>query len=77
MTRLPNTHDLEGFIDTLELLIKQARRGRLVAASINLDPTALGHYGYKLLDGTAIEADEPTDFTDSTMADTKPGKRQR
>lgn len=77
MNRLPNTHDLDGFIDTLELLIRHARRGRLVAASINLDPTALGHYGYKLLDGTAIDADDPGDFTDSTMADTKPGKRRR
>jgi hypothetical protein len=72
--RLPATHDLDGFIDTLELLLKHARIGRLVAVSINLDPSGLGHYGYKLLDGTAPDIADPIEW-DNTPA-TAPGKKK-
>lgn len=66
------TYDLDGFIDTLELLIDYARQRKLVAVSINLDPTGLGHYSYKLLDGTDTTA--LFDLSDIQTPTTAPGK---
>jgi hypothetical protein len=71
------TYDLDGFIECLELLIRQARDCKLVAASINLDPTGLGHYSYKLIDGTDIHDIEiPHDFdvSDEVTPATLPGR---
>lgn len=69
------TYDLDGFIDTLLLLVEYARQRKLVAASINLDPTGLGHYAYKLLDGT--DATALFDLSDSQTPATSPGKGQK
>ncbi len=67
------THTLEGFIRTLEIIKEHAQAGKLVACSINLDPTGLGHYAYKLLDGTAM----PGMTELEPEADTAPGKGQK
>jgi hypothetical protein len=64
---------MEGFVAVLQQMIEFAERGILVACSINLDPTHLGHYAFKLVDGQAkegdVELEEPT-------APTAPGKGQ-
>lgn len=74
------TYTLEGFIDTLEQIIRHAEGGRLVSCSINLSPDGLGHYAYQLLDGTAMpglaELVEPSDENDPTPP-TAPGKSKR
>ncbi len=78
MTFPVRTYDLDGFCRTLEHVLEHARSGKLIAASLNLDPSGLGHYSYKLLDGTALpgiaELDEPP-FDDAP--DTVPGKGQK
>jgi hypothetical protein len=68
-----STYDLDGFIDTLLLLVDYARQRKLVAVSINLDPTGLGHYSYKLLDGT--DTASLFDLTDVATPATGPGKK--
>jgi hypothetical protein len=68
------TYDLDGFIDTLLLLVSYARARKLVAASINLDPTGLGHYAYKLVDGTDTTA--LFDLSDVQTPTTEPGRGQ-
>jgi hypothetical protein len=72
------TYNLDGFLDTVALLEKHARAGRLVSCSINLDPRGFGHFSWKLLDGQAMPgmaelAGESHDDTPSTA----PGKGQR
>lgn len=71
------TYDLDGFVETMELLIDYARARRLVAASVNLDPNGLGHYSFKLLDGE-IAGEEP-DLPDAPPVTpaTAPGKGQK
>lgn len=72
------TYSIDGFVAALEHIIGHARQGRLVAASINLDPTGHGHYAFVLVDGQAstgdVELDPPDD---SRTATTAPGKGQR
>lgn len=70
------TYSLEGFCQTLELVLEQARRGRLVACSINLDPTGLGHYSYKLLDGQPLPGLAELEPPATTTDDTAPGKKR-
>lgn len=69
------TYDLDGFIETLLLLVEYARQRKLIAASINLDPTGLGHYAYKLVDGTDTTA--LFDLSDVKTPATGPGKGQK
>jgi hypothetical protein len=72
------TYDLEGFVEALELLIRRAKQHKLVSASVNLDPTGLGHYAYRLVDGDdthdVIPA-EPVFDTSDTDKPTAPGKK--
>lgn len=70
------TYDLDGFVDTLNLLLTHAKSRTLVSCSINLDPTGLGHYAFKLLDGTEEQDFDASDAPEETPP-TAPGKLKR
>jgi hypothetical protein len=74
------TYTLDGFCRALRELIDHAERGRLISASINLSPDGLGHYSFKLLDGTAMAGMAELEGEDSgahVTGPTAPGKGQR